>query len=158
MGASGDLHSQNSGRQLATGSSLEAPAPGKGCTPLSAGDNTPCCAAGNIKMGAVAGRCPNKHQLGAPAAAPALLSGWGKGTIQHHSGRAGHCPFCATNSSDGPICPGLALSRTQPHSGSQHGGPGRSTAGVHICVPRAPSKLPGRFSWEIFGLGLHFAF
>lgn len=59
---------------------------------------------------------------------------------------------------DGPICPSLALSRTQPHSGSQHGGPGRSTAGVHICVPRAPSKLPERFSWEIFGLGLRFAF
>lgn len=108
-------------------------------------------------MGAVVGRCPNKHQFGAAAAAPAL-PGWGRGTIQYHSDRTRHCPFCVTSSRDGPICPGSALSRTQPHSASQHGGPGRSTAGVHICVPRAPSKLPERFSWEIFGLGLYFAF
>lgn len=87
MGASGDLHSPNAGRQLATRSSLEAPAPGKGCTPLSAGDNTPCCTAGNIKMAAVAGRCPKKHQLccqaGAEAHPASLCQGWTLSLLCH---------------------------------------------------------------------------
>lgn len=79
-GGSGQLHCQNAGSRLATGSAPEAPVPGKGGTPSSAGLSASCCIAGNVSVGMVAAPCHNKHPLGTPAAPPAL-PGWCRGTI-----------------------------------------------------------------------------
>lgn len=87
-GASGDLHSPNAGTQLATRSSVQAPAPGKGCTPsLLVKHSLLHCR--KHKNGSSSGKMSQQ--------APALLPGWGRSTIQHPSGRAGHCPLCATS-------------------------------------------------------------
>lgn len=81
------------------------------------------------RTGMMSGPCPQKHQLSTLAATPALPGGVGS-LSQHHCGRAGYWPCCATSSSDGPVHPGLACSRTRLCSASQPRGRGRST---HLC-------------------------